>query len=73
MNAVEFLEVVVSSVENVVSTAFDGDFLHHFGVVDRCRGDVEEGRDLGLQVVLGMNFDSTLVLAELSPPKHFEA
>ena len=51
MNAVEFLEVVVSSVENVVSTAFDGDFLHHFGVVDRCRGDVEEGRDLGLQVV----------------------
>ena len=73
MNAVEFFEIVVASVENVVSPRLDGDFLHRLGIIDRCRGDMEKGRYLGLQIVKGMYLDTTLILAELGPPEHFKA
>ena len=34
MYAIEFLEVVIATVEDVVSASLYGDFLHHLGIMD---------------------------------------
>ena len=34
MYAIEFLEVVVATVEDVVSTCLNGDFLHRLGIMN---------------------------------------
>ena len=48
MNAIEFLEVVITSVEDAVSICLNGYFLHHLRIVDGCWCDVEKRRDLSL-------------------------
>ena len=42
--AVKLLKVIVSSVEDVVSTCLIGNFPHSFGVMNRSGGDVVESR-----------------------------
>lgn len=73
MYAIEFLEVVVRSVEYVVRTSLNGDLFHRLGVVDRCCSDVEEGRYLRLQIIQGVDFNTTLVTSELCPPEHIQS
>ena len=72
MYAIGFLEVIIATVEDVVSACFNGDFLHHCGIADRCWRDVEKRGNLSLHIVLGMNLYSTLVLAEFCPPEHIQ-
>lgn len=73
MDSIQFLEVVVSTVKDIVSTCFTGHFIHCFGIVDGCRRDMEEGRNLCFQVIERMKLYATLMLAEPCPPEHIKA
>ena len=70
---IKFFEVVVASVEYIVSVCLIGDFLHSLGVIDRGCGDVVEGRYLCLQVIEDMSLDTTFLLAKLRPSEHRQA
>ena len=67
---VKFLEVVIASVEDVVSICLIRNFLHSPGIVNRSSGDVIEGWYLCLQVIEDVSLDTTFPLTELSPPEH---
>lgn len=69
----EPLEVVVSAVKDVERARFIRYLVHRPHVVDRSLRDVDEGRDLGFQVIKGVYLDTALGPAESGPLVHAQA
>ena len=67
VDAVQPFEVVVASVEHVESALLVWYLVHGVHVVDRSLRDVEERRDLGLQVVKRVDLDPSLRPSEAGP------
>ena len=67
LDIVKALEVVVAPVEDVEGVLFVGYGIHRLHVVDSGGSDVEEGRDLGLDVIQRMHLDSSLPFPEQRP------
>ena len=64
MDTVKLLEVVVATVEYIVSICLIGNFLHGLGVIDRSSGDVIEGWHLCFQIIEDMSLDTAFLLAD---------
>ena len=60
LNVVKTIEVVVASVEDVEGVLLVRYGIHRLHVVDSFGSEVEEGWDLGLDVVQRMHLDSSL-------------
>ena len=73
IDAVQSLEVVVASVENVERARLVGYHVHRLNVMNRRRRDVDEGRNLGFDIVHRVNFDTAFRGPELRPFEHAQA
>ena len=73
VDAVEALEVVVAAVEDVERSRLVGYHVHRLHIVNRRRGDVDEGRYLGLDIVHRVDLDTAFGGAELCPLEHAHA
>ena len=66
-------EVIVGTVEDVERVLLVRDDIHRSRVVLPGRRDMEECRDLGLNIIQCMKFDPTFLLPEHGPLKYAEA
>ena len=73
IDAAQSLEVVVASVENVERARLVGYRVHRLNVMNRRRRDVDEGRNLGFDIVHRVNFDTAFRGPELRPFEHAQA
>ena len=73
VDAVESLEVVVASVEDVERSRLVGYHVHRLHVVYRSWSDVDEGRNLGLDFVHRVDLDAAFGGAEFRPFEHAQA
>lgn len=67
LNVVKTFEVVTAPVEDVERVLLVGYDVHRLHVMDSRGSDVEEGWDLGLDVVQRMHLDSSLPFSEQRP------
>lgn len=61
--------LIISTVKYVVEACLVGDFVHCFGIVSRCCGYMEEGRNLCLHIVQSMYFDTPPLCFPSSSPQ----
>lgn len=73
IDAVQSLEVVVASVENVERARLVGYHVHRLHVMNRRPRDVDEGWNLGFDIVHRVNFDTAFRSPELRPFEHTQA
>ena len=72
VNLVEVPEIVVASVEDIVSILLVRYLRHHFAVMHRRWRNMHLCRDLSLDIIKGVHLDSALVFAEFGPPEHLK-
>ena len=67
------LEVIATSIEDVERVLLVRYGIHCFHVMDSCRGNVKECRNLGLQIIQGMYLDAAFLFPEQRPFKDVQA
>lgn len=73
LDVMKALEVIATSIEDVERVLLVRYGIHCFHVMDSCRGNVKECRNLGLQIIQGMYLDAAFLFPEQRPFKDVQA